>query len=192
MDSLDTHVIPSQAPQPWACRVLSHVTGSVALASHSMGLSQENPEKCPHLESQESDPSFSEFSNGDELISPQKPAADDVEMTAPACNDSSSATRMVTSPLGSKFKADVEKKFICSICGQAFRTKSYLNKHQHRVHKGQARARSGLGQHATSPFSSQQNMSLLESFGFQIVQSAFASSLVDTDAGQSGIELAGK
>jgi len=43
MDSLDTHVILSQAPQPWACRVLSHVTGSVALASHSMGLSQVSP-----------------------------------------------------------------------------------------------------------------------------------------------------
>lgn len=134
------------------------------------------------------DASFSELSNGDELNSPQKLAADDVEMSAPACNESSSRT--VTPPVGSNIKADVEKKFICSICGQAFRTKSYLNKHQHRVHKGQkgqASAGSGL-----SPFSSQQNMSLLESFGFQIVQSAFASSLVDTDAGQSGIQFAGK
>ncbi|CAL8335552.1 unnamed protein product [Merluccius merluccius] len=148
---------------------------------------QENPEKCPHLESEESDPSFGELSNGDELKSPQKPDVDDVEMTSPACNgSSSSAPRTVTSPSGSKIKADVEKKFICSICGQAFRTKSYLNKHQHRVHKGQK------GQQATSPFSSQQNMSLLESFGFQIVQSAFASSLVDADAGQSGIDFAGK
>lgn len=142
------------------------------------------------------DPSFGELTNGDELKSQQKPDAGDVEMASPACNgSSSSAARMVNIPSGSKVKADVEKKFICSICGQAFRTKSYLNKHQHRVHegqKGQARAPSEPGQQATSPFSSQQNMSLLESFGFQIVQSAFASSLVDADAGQSGIDFAGK
>ncbi|KAJ3602026.1 hypothetical protein NHX12_029786 [Muraenolepis orangiensis] len=151
---------------------------------------EENPEKCPHLGSEESDPSFGDLSNGDELKSPQKT---DAEMTSPPCNgspspSSSAATRTVTSPLGSKVKADVEKKFICGICGQAFRTKSYLNKHQHRVHKGQTRPPSG----PTSPFSSQQNMSLLESFGFQIVQSAFASSLVDANAEHSGIDFAGK
>lgn len=38
-----------------------------------------------------------------------------------------------------------------------------------------------LGSALASPFSPQQNMSLLESFGFQIVQSAFASSLVEPE-----------
>uniref|UniRef100_A0A8C7ZEN1 POZ/BTB and AT hook containing zinc finger 1 n=1 Tax=Oryzias sinensis TaxID=183150 RepID=A0A8C7ZEN1_9TELE len=91
-----------------------------------------------------------------------------------------------------------DMSFGCDICGQAFRTKSYLNKHQHRVHKAQrphGLSGSGLSDMAsslTSPFSLQQNMSLLESFGFQIVQSAFASSLVDADAGQSGIDFGGK
>uniref|UniRef100_A0A3Q2TCU3 POZ/BTB and AT hook containing zinc finger 1 n=1 Tax=Fundulus heteroclitus TaxID=8078 RepID=A0A3Q2TCU3_FUNHE len=98
----------------------------------------------------------------------------------------------------SKANADPEKKFACGICGQAFRTKSYLNKHQHRVHKAQRThgvSGSGLNEVApslTSPFSPQQNMSLLESFGFQIVQSAFASSLVDAEAGQSGMDFGGK
>uniref|UniRef100_A0A3Q3FC55 POZ/BTB and AT hook containing zinc finger 1 n=1 Tax=Kryptolebias marmoratus TaxID=37003 RepID=A0A3Q3FC55_KRYMA len=105
---------------------------------------------------------------------------------------------LLGSPGSSKAKADPEKKFICGICGQAFRTKSYLNKHQHRVHKVQrAHGASGsslseMAPSLTSPFSPQQNMSLLESFGFQIVQSAFASSLVDPEAGQSGLDFGGK
>ncbi|XP_018099553.1 POZ-, AT hook-, and zinc finger-containing protein 1 isoform X4 [Xenopus laevis] len=44
-----------------------------------------------------------------------------------------------------------------------------------------------LGSALASPFSPQQNMSLLESFGFQIVQSAFASSLVDPEGEQQGM-----
>ncbi|XP_010773380.1 POZ-, AT hook-, and zinc finger-containing protein 1 isoform X3 [Notothenia coriiceps] len=157
---------------------------------------QENTGKCPHLESEESDPSFGELSNGDELKSPQKPDEPELEMPSLACNGAS--TGALSSPEGSKAKTDPEKKFICSICGQAFRTKSYLNKHQHRVHKAQkAQGTSGpalneLGPSLTSPFSPQQNMSLLESFGFQIVQSAFASSLVDAEAGQSGIDFGAK
>ncbi|XP_033994851.1 POZ-, AT hook-, and zinc finger-containing protein 1 isoform X2 [Trematomus bernacchii] len=157
---------------------------------------QENTGKCPHLESEESDPSFGELSNGDELKSPQKPDEPELEMPSLACNGAS--TGALSSPEGSKAKTDPEKKFICSICGQAFRTKSYLNKHQHRVHKAQkAQGTSGpalneLGPSLTSPFSPQQNMSLLESFGFQIVQSAFASSLVDAEAGQSGIDFGTK
>ncbi|KAM7402193.1 hypothetical protein PAMP_017457 [Pampus punctatissimus] len=157
---------------------------------------QENTGKCPHLESEESDPSFGELSNGDELKSPHKPDGPDLEMPSLACNGASAGT--LGSPEGSKAKTDPEKKFTCSICGQAFRTKSYLNKHQHRVHKAQKApgvSGSGLSELApslTSPFSPQQNMSLLESFGFQIVQSAFASSLVDAEAGQSGIDFGGK
>ncbi|KAL7407232.1 hypothetical protein ABVT39_005411 [Epinephelus coioides] len=157
---------------------------------------QENAGKCPHLESEESDPSFGELSNSDELKSPHKPDGPELEMPSLACNGASAGA--LGSPEGSKAKTDPEKKFTCGICGQAFRTKSYLNKHQHRVHKAQKAqgvSGSGLNELApslTSPFSPQQNMSLLESFGFQIVQSAFASSLVDAEAGQSGIDFGGK
>ncbi|XP_049441340.1 POZ (BTB) and AT hook-containing zinc finger 1 isoform X2 [Epinephelus fuscoguttatus] len=157
---------------------------------------QENAGKCPHLESEESDLSFGELSNGDELKSPHKPDGPELEMPSLACNGASAGA--LGSPEGSKAKTDPEKKFTCGICGQAFRTKSYLNKHQHRVHKAQKAqgvSGSGLNELApslTSPFSPQQNMSLLESFGFQIVQSAFASSLVDAEAGQSGIDFGGK
>ncbi|XP_040890170.1 POZ-, AT hook-, and zinc finger-containing protein 1 isoform X2 [Toxotes jaculatrix] len=157
---------------------------------------QENAGKCPHLESEESDPSFGELPNGDELKSPHKPDRPELEMPSLACNGASAGA--LGSPEGSKAKMDPEKKFTCGICGQAFRTKSYLNKHQHRVHKAQKAqgvSGSGLSELApslTSPFSPQQNMSLLESFGFQIVQSAFASSLVDAEAGQSGLDFGGK
>ncbi|CAJ1050670.1 POZ-%2C AT hook-, and zinc finger-containing protein 1 isoform X1 [Xyrichtys novacula] len=158
---------------------------------------QENIGKCPHLESEESDPSFGELPNGDELKSPHKPDGPELEMPSLACNGSSAGG--MGSPEGSKAKTtDPEKKFNCPICGQAFRTKSYLNKHQHRVHKTQkAQGASGsslneLAPSLTSPFSPQQNMSLLESFGFQIVQSAFASSLVDAEVGQSGLDFGGK
>lgn len=164
------------------------------LCLHTDG--QENAGKCPHLESEESDPSFVELSNGDELKSPHKPDGPELEMPSLACNGASAGT--LGSPEASKAKTDPEKKFNCGICGQAFRTKSYLNKHQHRVHKAQkAQGVSGpslneLAPSLTSPFSPQQNMSLLESFGFQIVQSAFASSLVDAEAGQSGMDFGGK
>ncbi|XP_068598962.1 POZ-, AT hook-, and zinc finger-containing protein 1 [Brachionichthys hirsutus] len=157
---------------------------------------QENAGKCAHLETEESEPSFGELSNCDKLKPPHKPDGPELEMLSLACNGSS--VEALGSPEGSKLKVDPEKKFICGICGQAFRTKSYLNKHQHRVHKAHkvhSVSGSGLNELApslTSPFSPQQNMSLLESFGFQIVQSAFASSLVDTEGEQSGIDFGGK
>ncbi|XP_061544691.1 POZ-, AT hook-, and zinc finger-containing protein 1 isoform X2 [Phycodurus eques] len=152
---------------------------------------QENGEKCPHLESEESDPSFGELSNCDEMKSPHKSDRSELEMPSLACNGSSAGA--LGSPEGPKAKMDPEKKFNCGICGQAFRTKSYLRKHQHRVHKTpRAQAGSGSGLSELAPFSPQQSMSLLESFGFQIVQSAFASSLVDADAGHSGLDFGGK
>ncbi|MED6241412.1 hypothetical protein ATANTOWER_013654 [Ataeniobius toweri] len=157
---------------------------------------QENVGKCPHLESEESDTSLRELSNVSELKSPTKSDGPELEEPSLACNGAPAT--VLGSPDTSKANADPEKKFICGICGQAFRTKSYLNKHQHRVHKAQRThgvSGSGLSEMApslTSPFSPQQNMSLLESFGFQIVQSAFASSLVDAEAGQSGIDFGGK
>ncbi|XP_077430263.1 POZ-, AT hook-, and zinc finger-containing protein 1 isoform X2 [Vanacampus margaritifer] len=152
---------------------------------------QENGEKCPHLESEESDPSFGELSNCDEMKSPHKSDRPELEIPSLACNGTSEVA--LGSPEGPKAKTDPEKKFNCGICGQAFRTKSYLRKHQHRVHKTpRAQMGSGSGLSELAPFSPQQSMSLLESFGFQIVQSAFASSLVDADAGQSGMDFGGK
>ncbi|XP_061147789.1 POZ-, AT hook-, and zinc finger-containing protein 1 isoform X2 [Syngnathus typhle] len=149
---------------------------------------QGNDGKCPHLESEESDPSFGELSNCDEMKSPHK---SELEIPSLACNGTSAGA--LGSPEGPKAKTDPEKKFNCSICGQAFRTRSYLRKHQHRVHKTpRAQSGSASGLSELAPFSPQQSMSLLESFGFQIVQSAFASSLVDADAGQSGVDFGGK
>ncbi|XP_029990154.1 POZ-, AT hook-, and zinc finger-containing protein 1 isoform X2 [Sphaeramia orbicularis] len=185
---------PGGAPYFWECRS-GGVPGFPVHGPVADG--QENTGKCPHLESEESDPSFVELSNGDELKSPHKPEGPELEMpTLTPCNGASAGA--LGSTEGPKAKTDPEKKFTCGICGQAFRTKSYLNKHQHRVHKAQkAQGLSGsslndLAPSLTSPFSPQQNMSLLESFGFQIVQSAFASSLVDAEAGQSGIDFGGK
>lgn len=170
-----------------------HLRLSLTLSTFFVADGEENTEKCPHLDSEESDPSFGELPNGDELKSLDKPDESVLELPPLACNGTPAA------PLGSpesKPKTDPEKKFICSICGQAFRTKSYLNKHQHRVHKTlKVHGASGSNEMApslASPFSPQQNMSLLESFGFQIVQSAFASSLVDAEAGQSGMDFGGK
>ncbi|KAM4872875.1 mRNA turnover protein 4 homolog [Thomomys bottae] len=83
-----------------------------------------------------------------------------------------------------KMESDGEK-YPCPECGSFFCSKSYLNKHIQKVH---VRALGGplgdLGPALGSPFSPQQNMSLLESFGFQIVQLAFASSLVDPEVDQ--------
>ncbi|KAM7006565.1 POZ (BTB) and AT hook-containing zinc finger 1 isoform 1-T1 [Tautogolabrus adspersus] len=182
------------APYFWECRS----GGLPGFPDHGhVTDGQENIGKCPHLESEESDPSFGELPSSEELKTPHKPDGPELEMPSLACNGAS--TDSLGSPEGSKAKTpEPEKKFICPICGQAFRTKSYLNKHQHRVHKAQkAQGVSGsslneLAPSLTSPFSPQQNMSLLESFGFQIVQSAFASSLVDAEEGQSGLDFGGK
>lgn len=152
---------------------------------------QENAGKCPHQDSDGSDAVFGDLSNGMDLKAEHKVEGEEMEVTSFIFNGQPEDT--VTSPEGSKNipKTDQEKKFVCGECGQAFRTKSYLNKHHHRVHKKRAAAASSLGDLA-SPFSPQQNMSLLESFGFQIVQSAFASSLVDSEMGSSGMGLGEK
>ncbi|XP_042582208.1 POZ-, AT hook-, and zinc finger-containing protein 1-like isoform X1 [Cyprinus carpio] len=147
---------------------------------------QENAGKCPHQDSDGSDAVFGDLSNGTDLKTEQKVEGEEMEVTSFIFNGQPEDA--VTSPGGSKNiqKTDQEKKFACGDCSQTFRTKSYLNKHYHRVHKKRAAAVSGLGD-LGSPFSPQQNMSLLESFGFQIVQSAFASSLVDSEMGSSGM-----
>lgn len=152
---------------------------------------QENAGKCPHQDSDGSDAVFGDLSNGMDLKAEHKVEGEEMEVTSFIFNGQPDDA--VTSPEGSKNipTTDQEKKFACGECGQAFRTKSYLNKHHHRVHKKRAAAASSLGDLA-SPFSPQQNMSLLESFGFQIVQSAFASSLVDSEIGSSGMGLGEK
>ncbi|CAM4626953.1 unnamed protein product [Leuciscus chuanchicus] len=152
---------------------------------------QENAGKCPHQDSDGSDAVFGDLSNGTDLKAEHKVEGEEMEVTSFIFNGQ--PEDIVTSPGGSKDiqKTDQEKKFACGECGQTFRTKSYLNKHHHRVHKKRAAAGSGLGD-LGSPFSPQQNMSLLESFGFQIVQSAFASSLVDSEMGNSGMGLGEK
>ncbi|XP_056109776.1 POZ (BTB) and AT hook-containing zinc finger 1 isoform X1 [Rhinichthys klamathensis goyatoka] len=152
---------------------------------------QENAGKCPHQDSDGSDAVFGDLSNGTDLKAEHKVEGEEMEVTSFIFNGQ--PEDIVTSPGGSKDiqKTDHEKKFACGECGQTFRTKSYLNKHHHRVHKKRAAAGSGLGD-LGSPFSPQQNMSLLESFGFQIVQSAFASSLVDSEMGSSGMGLGEK
>ncbi|XP_064153740.1 POZ-, AT hook-, and zinc finger-containing protein 1-like isoform X3 [Anguilla rostrata] len=154
---------------------------------------QEDSEKCPHQDSESSDASFGELSDGGDLKSQHK--AEEGSIGVFTCSGSGGP-----SAGASKLKVDPEKKHPCTDCGQAFRSKSYLNKHVQRVHSGGAQkgltvTGTTLGELAPSlgsPFSPQQNMSLLESFGFQIVQSAFASSLADSEAGHSSMSMGSK
>ncbi|KAK1796576.1 hypothetical protein P4O66_009602 [Electrophorus voltai] len=150
---------------------------------------QENAGKCPHQDSDGSEAAFGDLSNGADLKSEQKAEGEELRAASLVFNGEANGTAAVA--CGSKQKTDAEKKFACGECGQTFRTKSYLSKHQQRVHKKHSGAGPSLGD-LGSPFSPQQNMSLLESFGFQIVQSAFASSLVDAEVGSSGMGLGDK
>uniref|UniRef100_A0A672PCG6 POZ/BTB and AT hook containing zinc finger 1 n=1 Tax=Sinocyclocheilus grahami TaxID=75366 RepID=A0A672PCG6_SINGR len=185
-------MLPSSAahqfPEPCTNRPQMH-NGAPYHSGRQYG--QENAGKCPHQDSDGSDAVFGDFSNGTDLKAEQKVEGEEMEVTSFIFNGQPEDA--LTSPGGSKNiqTIDQEKKFACGDCGQTFRTKSYLNKHHHRVHKKRAAAGSGLGD-LGSPFSPQQNMSLLESFGFQIVQSAFASSLVDSESGSSGMGLGEK
>lgn len=167
-----------------------HCGGTPGLPLHApLADGQENAAKCPHQDSEGSDAAFRDLSNGTELKLEHKSEDKELEVTSLIFNGEADGT--ANTPCGSKQKTDTEKKFACGLCGQTFRTKSYLNKHQHRVHKKPSGTASGLGD-LGSPFSPQQNMSLLESFGFQIVQSAFASSLVDSEVGSNSVGLGDK
>ncbi|XP_028816274.1 POZ-, AT hook-, and zinc finger-containing protein 1 isoform X1 [Denticeps clupeoides] len=191
---------PGGTPYFWECRTTG---GPGFLGLHGpLAEGQENSGKCPHQDSEGSDTSFGELSNGTELKSPHKVEGEELS-TAFICNGVSRTSTDVSSVAVSppKHKVDPDKKYPCSDCGQAFRTKSYLNKHYQRMHGGSAHKGTGvsggpgvgdMAASLSSPFSPQQNMSLLESFGFQIVQSAFASSLVDSEVGSSGIGLGEK
>uniref|UniRef100_A0A5F8H2A5 POZ/BTB and AT hook containing zinc finger 1 n=1 Tax=Monodelphis domestica TaxID=13616 RepID=A0A5F8H2A5_MONDO len=137
-------------------------------------------QKCSHQDPIESSDSYGDLSDASDLKTPEKQSA----------NGSFSCDMAVPK---NKMEPDGEKKYPCPECGSFFRSKSYLNKHIQKVH---VRALGGplgdLGPALGSPFSPQQNMSLLESFGFQIVQSAFASSLVDPEVDQPPLGPEGK
>ncbi|XP_075389430.1 POZ-, AT hook-, and zinc finger-containing protein 1 isoform X2 [Tenrec ecaudatus] len=137
-------------------------------------------QKCSHQDPIESSDSYGDLSDASDLKTPEKQSA----------NGSFSCDLAVPK---NKMESDGEKKYPCPECGSFFRSKSYLNKHIQKVH---VRALGGplgdLGPALGSPFSPQQNMSLLESFGFQIVQSAFASSLVDPEVDQQPMGPEGK
>uniref|UniRef100_G3UNP3 BTB/POZ domain zinc finger transcription factor n=1 Tax=Loxodonta africana TaxID=9785 RepID=G3UNP3_LOXAF len=137
-------------------------------------------QKCSHQDPIESSDSYGDLSDASDLKTPEKQST----------NGSFSCDMAVPK---NKMESDGEKKYPCPECGSFFRSKSYLNKHIQKVH---VRALGGplgdLGPALGSPFSPQQNMSLLESFGFQIVQSAFASSLVDPEVDQQPMGPEGK
>ncbi|XP_032085122.1 POZ-, AT hook-, and zinc finger-containing protein 1 isoform X6 [Thamnophis elegans] len=129
-------------------------------------------QKCSHSDQIESSDSYGDLSDASDLKTPEKQNA----------NGSFSCDMVVTK---NKLESEGDKKYPCPECGSFFRSKSYLNKHIQKVHVRSLGAPLGdLASALGSPFSPQQNMSLLESFGFQIVQSAFASSLVDPEADQ--------
>ncbi|XP_062446001.1 POZ-, AT hook-, and zinc finger-containing protein 1 isoform X4 [Rhea pennata] len=137
-------------------------------------------QKCSHSDPIESSDSYGDLSDTSDLKTPEKQST----------NGSFSCDMAVSK---NKMETEGEKKYPCPECGSFFRSKSYLNKHIQKVH---VRALGGplgdLGPALGSPFSPQQNMSLLESFGFQIVQSAFASSLVDPEVDQQPMGPEGK
>ncbi|XP_053135566.1 POZ-, AT hook-, and zinc finger-containing protein 1 isoform X2 [Hemicordylus capensis] len=137
-------------------------------------------QKCSHLGQIESSDSYGDLSDTSDLKTPEKQTA----------NGSFSCDMVVAK---NKLESEGDKKYPCPECGSFFRSKSYLNKHIQKVHVRSLGAPLGdLGPALGSPFSPQQNMSLLESFGFQIVQSAFASSLVDPDVDQQAMGPDGK
>ncbi|XP_054852280.1 POZ-, AT hook-, and zinc finger-containing protein 1 isoform X5 [Eublepharis macularius] len=137
-------------------------------------------QKCSHSDQIESSDSYGDLSDASDLKTPEKQNA----------NGSFSCDMVVTK---NKLESEGDKKYPCPECGSFFRSKSYLNKHIQKVHVRSLGTPLGdLGPALGSPFSPQQNMSLLESFGFQIVQSAFASSLVDPEVDQQPMGPDGK
>ncbi|XP_072443172.1 POZ-, AT hook-, and zinc finger-containing protein 1 isoform X2 [Chiloscyllium punctatum] len=132
--------------------------------------------KCQHQDSQDNSDSFGDLSDISDLKSPLKHDQDESFQ----CDLNNGKVKMEAS---AEQYAE-PKKYNCPDCGSVFKSKSYLNKHMLKVHvKPTAGALADLPTGLSSPFSPQQNMSLLESFGFQIVQNAFGSSLADPDPG---------
>ncbi|XP_042335069.1 POZ-, AT hook-, and zinc finger-containing protein 1 isoform X2 [Sceloporus undulatus] len=143
-------------------------------------------QKCSHLDQIESSDSYGDLSDASDLKTPEKQNA-----------NGSFPCEMAAAAARNKSEPEADRKYPCPECGSFFRSKSYLNKHIQKVHVRSLAAVAAnplgdLGSALGSPFSPQQNMSLLESFGFQIVQSAFASSLVDPDVDQQTMGTDGK
>ncbi|XP_078082939.1 POZ-, AT hook-, and zinc finger-containing protein 1 isoform X2 [Mustelus asterias] len=130
--------------------------------------------KCQHQDSQDNSDSFGDLSDISDLKSPLK-------------HDQDESFQCDLNNGKIKIEASAEqytepKKYTCPDCGSVFKSKSYLNKHMLKVHvKPTGGPLADLPTGLSSPFSPQQNMSLLESFGFQIVQNAFGSTLADPD-----------
>ncbi|XP_070618521.1 POZ-, AT hook-, and zinc finger-containing protein 1 isoform X6 [Erythrolamprus reginae] len=149
-------------------------------AFHSVRTYGIKGQKCSHSDQIESSDSYGDLSDASDLKTPEKQNA----------NGSFSCDMGVTK---NKLESEGDRKYPCPECGSFFRSKSYLNKHIQKVHVRSLGPPLGdLASALGSPFSPQQNMSLLESFGFQIVQSAFASSLVDPEADQQPMGPDGK
>ncbi|XP_075753946.1 POZ-, AT hook-, and zinc finger-containing protein 1-like isoform X2 [Pelodiscus sinensis] len=167
-------------PLPQVSRHQEHIPNGGAAFHCVRTYGIKEGQKCSHSDPIESSDSYGDLSDASDLKTPEKQSA----------NGSFSCDMAVTK---NKMEPEGEKKYPCPECGSFFRSKSYLNKHIQKIH---IRALGGplgdLGPALGSPFSPQQNMSLLESFGFQIVQSAFASSLVDPEVDQQPMGPEGK
>uniref|UniRef100_A0ABI7ZJB5 POZ/BTB and AT hook containing zinc finger 1 n=1 Tax=Felis catus TaxID=9685 RepID=A0ABI7ZJB5_FELCA len=183
-DHLNGHIKQVHTSErPHKCQVSRHqepIPNGGAAFHCARTYGNKEGQKCSHQDPIESSDSYGDLSDASDLKTPEKQST----------NGSFSCDMAVPK---NKMESDGEKKYPCPECGSFFRSKSYLNKHIQKVH---VRALGGplgdLGPALGSPFSPQQNMSLLESFGFQIVQSAFASSLVDPEVDQQPMGPEGK
>ncbi|XP_032899368.1 POZ-, AT hook-, and zinc finger-containing protein 1 isoform X2 [Amblyraja radiata] len=130
--------------------------------------------KCPHQDSQDNSDSFGDLSDISDLKSPLKHDQDESFQ----CDLNNGKVKVESN---AELYAE-PKKYTCPDCGSVFKSKSYLNKHMLKAHVKPSEGQlNDLSTSLSSPFSPHQNMSLLESFGFQIVQNAFGATLVDPD-----------
>ncbi|XP_072911734.1 POZ (BTB) and AT hook-containing zinc finger 1 isoform X2 [Hemitrygon akajei] len=130
--------------------------------------------KCQHQDLQDNSDSFADLSDISDLKSPLKHDQDESFQ----CDLNNGKVKVETN---AELYAE-PKKYTCPDCGSVFKSKSYLNKHMLKAHvKPSEGTLNDLPTSLSSPFSTHQNMSLLESFGFQIVQNAFGSTLADPD-----------
>ncbi|KAM3940824.1 POZ-, AT hook-, and zinc finger-containing protein 1 isoform 1-T2 [Leptodactylus fuscus] len=168
-------------------------------------------EKCQHGE-QESSDSYGDLSDGSDLKSPEKQNSNGAyptfDLVIPKKMETESEKRYPCSECGSFFRSKaylnkhiqkVHARPLGASLGDLGSTLGPALGPALGPTLGPALGPSlgaslgpALGSALASPFSPQQNMSLLESFGFQIVQSAFASSLVEPDVEQQGIGGEGK
>ncbi|XP_068094705.1 POZ-, AT hook-, and zinc finger-containing protein 1 isoform X3 [Hyperolius riggenbachi] len=172
-------------------------------------------EKCQHGEHESSD-SFGDLSDGSDLKSPEKPSSNGsfvaCDLVIPKKIEGEVEKRYPCSECGSFFRSKaylnkhiqkVHARPLGAALGDLGATLGPALGPALGPTLGPALGPSlgpalgaslgpALGSALTSPFSPQQNMSLLESFGFQIVQSAFASSLVEPEVEQQALGNEGK